>query len=311
MQIEYAREQVAKSINADKNQIFFTSGATESNNWICSQYDRIISSDIEHHSISECSYVSSLPIKHMFDIGLRYTPSMATCMMVNNETGIIYPIKELCELAHKHKMYFHTDATAAFGHILIDVKELNVDSLSLSAHKFHVPKGIGILYLKEPNKYTSFIRGGAQEHNLRAGTENTASIIGMGVACELYNYNPETDKLNYQKRDKFISEIKDIPDMLINTGLNNSIATTINMSFKGIEGESLMLMLDRENIYVSSGSACNSGSLEPSRVLKAMDVPKDYINGSIRVSFSNETTEEELIIAAEAIKRNIKKIRGY
>lgn len=308
--IEHAREQAAKAINAEPEQIFFTSGATESNNHIVKEYATIICSNVEHHSILNIPCVISLPIKNMFDIGLRYDPPLAAVMYVNNETGEIFDIRSLAEKAHSLGMDFHTDATQAFGHIPIDVKELNVDSLSLSGHKFHAPKGIGILYLKEPSAHAPMIYGGGQQDNLRSGTENVAAIVGLGTACELYNFNPETDKLNREKCEKFITVIRSIPDMKINTDLENSIATTINMSFKDIEGESLMLLLDQEGVCVSSGSACNSGSLEPSHVLKAMGISEDFIYGTIRVSFSSETTEEDLLTAAEAIKRNVNKIRG-
>lgn len=308
--IEHAREQVAKAINAEPSQIFFTSGATESNNWIISNYEVVISSDVEHHSVLNIPRVTSLPIKSMFDIGLPRTPQLAAVMYVNNETGEIFDIKSLAKRAHSLEMDFHTDATAAFGKVKIDVKELNVDSLAFSAHKIHGAKGIGVLYLKDPSKFNPLLYGGNQQDGLRSGTENVAAIVGLGIACELYNYNSETDKLNRQKRDKFVSAIKTIPDMIINTDLGNSIATTINISFKGIEGESLMLLLSQEEICVSVGSACNSGSLEPSHVIQAMGVLEDYIYGTIRVSFSNETTEEDLLTAAEAIKRNVSRIRG-
>lgn len=308
--IEHAREQAAKAINAEPEQIFFTSGATESNNWIVREYQTTICSNVEHHSILNIPYAISSPIKDMFEVGLRFTPKLATVMYVNNETGEIFDIRSLAEKAHSLGMDFHTDATQAFGHIPINVKELDVDSLSLSGHKFHAPKGIGILYLKDPSAHAPMIYGGGQQNGLRSGTENTAAIVGLGTACELYNFNPEIDKLNREKRKKFISAIRTISDMKINTDLENSIATTINMSFKDIEGESLMLLLDQEGICVSAGSACNSGSLEPSHVLKAMGVPDDLIYGTIRVSFSSETTEEDLLTAAEAIKRNVNKIRG-
>lgn len=308
--IEHAREQAAKSINADPEQIFFTSGATESNNWAVKEYQTTICSNIEHHSILNIPRVISCPIENMFDIEPQYTPDLATVMYVNNETGEIFDIRALAEKAHSYGMDFHTDATQAFGHIPIDVKELNVDSLSLSGHKFHAPKGVGILYFKEPSAHGAMIYGGGQQNGLRSGTEMQVAIVGLGTACELYNYDLELDKLNRQKRDKFVSLIKTIPNVLINTDLSNSIATTVNMSFKGVEGESLMLLLDQEGICVSAGSACNSGSLEPSHVLKVMRVPNDYIYGTIRVSFDNDTTDEQLYIAAATIKRTVELIRN-
>ena len=308
--IEHAKEQVAKAIDAEPSQIFFTSGATESNNWVISNYDKVVSSEMEHHSISNIPVVVCLNINKMFKFKIRNTPGLVTVMLANNETGNIFDVKTLIQKAHKYGMDFHCDATAAFGKMPIDVKELDVDSLTFSGHKIHAPKGVSALYLKDPSKFRPMLYGGNQQNRLRSGTENVASIVGLGTACELHNYNPETDKLNRQKRDKFVSAIKTIPDMIINTDLENSIATTINISFKGIEGESLMLLLSQEGICVSAGSACNSGSLEPSRVLQTMGVPEDYIYGTIRVSFSNETTEEQLLTAAKAIKRNVDRIKG-
>ena len=205
----------------------------------------------------------------------------------------------------------HTDATQAFSHVPIDVCDLDVDFLSMSGHKFHAPNGVGILYIKDPDNFKPLIKGGGQERGLRAGTENTFAIVGMGKACELYNYDKnEQDKIALL-RDNFEQKLLDnIPDMLINAKDKPRTANISSLSFKGIEGESLMLLLDNKDICVSSGSACNSGSLEPSHVLSAMGVPNDYINGTIRVSLSKFNTKEELDYTADQIINLVKLLRG-
>lgn len=309
--IEHAREQVAKSINAEPNQIFFVSGSTEGNNWVISNYNNVLCSKVEHHSIlnnPKCTMISfdSLP-KTIY----KQRPDLVTHMYVNNETGEIYNIKEMAEICHKMKVPFYTDSTQAFGHIPIDVKDLNVDGMSLSGHKFHAPKSVGILYLKEPDKYKPMLYGGGQEKHLRAGTENVAGIVGMGKACELHNYNFKSNLYIYQLKEHLTYFIQNnIPDVMINSPLETTVSNILNVSFKGIEGESLMLMLDRAGICVSSGSACNSGSLEPSHVLKNMGVPDDYIYGTIRFSFSKYNTLDEIIETEKVLKETVEKLRG-
>ena len=309
--IEYAREQVAKSINAEPNQIFFTSGSTESNNWVISNFIRILCSKVEHHSILNnpmCFEMKDNSLAHQI---YEYYPDLVTHLYVNNETGQIYDIKKMAEICHKMKVPFHTDATQAYGHIPIDVKILNVDSMSLSGHKFHAPNGVGILYLKEPDKYKPMLYGGGQEKHLRAGTENVAGIVGMGKACELYNYDLKTDEYVLNLKIHLMDFItNNIPNVMINSPLETTVSNILNVSFKGIEGESLMLMLDRAGICVSSGSACNSGSLEPSHVLKDMSVPDDYIYGTIRFSFSKFNTFDEIIEAEKVLKETVEKLRG-
>ena len=191
------------------------------------------------------------------------------------------------------------------------MKDLDVDFLSLSAHKFHGAKGVGILYIKEPDKFKPFIYGGGQEQHRRAGTENVASIVGMGVASELYNYSPERDTRCREIQMKFYNAISEMQDVHFNTDINHSISTTLNVGFKGVESESLMLLLDMDGICVSAGSACNSGSLEPSHVLKAINCPEEYIHQSIRLSWDDTLTDEEVEYTIESIKKNIKKVRGY
>lgn len=309
--IEHAREQVVKSINAEPNQIFFTSGSTESNNWIISNFSHVLCSKVEHHSILNNPKCTPITFDNLANTIHKQRPDLVTHMWVNNEVGTIYDIKEMVEICHKMKVPFHTDATQAFGHILIDVKDLNVDSLVLSAHKFHGAKGCGILYLKDPDKYKPMLYGGGQEYNLRAGTENVAGIVAMGKACELHNFNFKDNLYIYQLKEHLTYFIQNnIPDVMINSPLETTVSNILNVSFKGIEGESLMLLLDRAGICVSSGSACNSGSLEPSHVLKDMGVPDDYIYGTIRFSFSGYNTLDEIITTEKVLKEIIEKLRG-
>lgn len=310
--VEHAREQVAKSINAEPNQIFFTSGATESNNWVCSNFRRVMCSPYEHHSV--LNHPNTIQPTQFCSLEWNIQdilPDMVSHMAVNNETGTIYDIKNMAKICHENHVSFHTDATQAFGHIPIDVKDSDVDFLSLSGHKFHAQKGTGILYIKEPDKFKPFLYGGAQEKNKRAGTENVASIVGMGKAAELYNYSPDHDKRCKEIQNKFYNAFSTMKDVHFNTDINNSISTTLNVAFKGVESESLMLLLDMNGICVSAGSACNSGSLEPSHVLKAIDCPDEYIYNSIRLSWDDTLSDEDIEYVINSIKSNVKKVRGY
>ena len=309
--IEHAREQVAKSINAEPNQIFFTSGSTESNNWIISNFNHVLCSKVEHHSILNNPKCTPITFDNLANTIHKQCPDLVTHMFVNNETGQIYNIKEMAEICHKMKVPFYSDCTQAYGHLPIDIKDLNVDGMSLSGHKFHAPNGVGILYLKEPNKYKPMLYGGGQEKHLRAGTENVAGIVGMGKACELHNYDLKTDEYVLNLKIHLMDFItNNIPDAMINSPLETTVSNILNVSFKGIEGESLMLMLDRAGICVSSGSACNSGSLEPSHVLKNLGVPDDYIYGTIRFSFSKFNTLDEIIKTEKTLKEIVEKLRS-
>lgn len=312
--IDRAREQVAKAINAEPEQTFFTSGSTEGNNWVMSNFKRVSCLPIEHHSIlnnPNCYLQFNGNLKDLANYIYNHSPDLVTHMMVNNETGELYDIKSMIDICHKMEVPFHTDATQAFGHTPIDVKELDVDSLVLSGHKFHAPKGVGILYLKEPDKYKPMLYGGSQERNMRAGTENVAGIAAIGKACELYNYNVETDKYILSLKKHLSDFIKNnIRNVMINSPCETTVSNILNVSFKNIEGESLMLMLDRKGICVSSGSACNSKSLEPSHVLKEMNVPNDYIYGTVRFSFSEFNTIDEIIETEQVLKETVEKLRG-
>lgn len=310
--INKAREQVANAINADPSQIFFTSGGTESNNWALSNYNNVLCSRVEHSSVYNNPRCHTMKkdvslAKQIYDC--KY--DLVTHILVNNETSIIYDIKPMIEIAHQMGIPFHTDAVQAFGGCPVDVVDLNVDSLSLSGQKIYAPKGIGVLYLKDPSKYKPLIYGGTnQERGLRGGTENVAGIVGMGKACELYNYTIENDiyieSLRGHLKD-FI--IQNIPNVMINES-KNRVSNILNVSFKDIEGESLALLLDREQICVSAGSACHSGSLEPSYVLKDLGVPDDYIYGTTRFSFSRLNTIEEIIEVEQKLKTIVEKLRN-
>lgn len=309
--IEIAREQVANAINAHPDQIVFTSGASESNNWVCSIFDRVLCSPYEHHSILNHPHTIEMrtfvPLAN--DI-FRHLPNLVSHMWVNNETGAIYDIKEIVKISHDMGIPCHTDATQAFSHLNIDVKEIDCDFLSLSGHKFKASKGTGILYIKEPDKFKPLIYGGRQEHNLRAGTENVAAIVGIGKAAELFHIPHNTFRC-IEIQNQFVKAFSNIKDVHFNTDIDNSISTTLNVAFKGVESEVLMLLLDRDGICVSSGSACNSGSLEPSHVLKAIGCPEEYIYNSIRLSWDNTLTDADVEYVVECIKKNVEKVRGY
>ncbi len=310
--IETAKERIAQAINANPEQIIMTSSATESNSWLMHNYKKVICSPYEHHSISSHNNIMIHTELDGLDEAIRfYKPLLVSHIMVGNETGELFDIKELCTITHLYEKKFHTDATAAFSHAKIDVQDLDIDYLSLSGEKFHAPSGVGILYVKDPSTLKPIIFGGhSQEFGLRGGTENVASIVAMGKAAEIYNYRQYVENKIRILRDNFEEKILDnVPDVLINAKDRPRTANISSFSFKGIEGEALMLMLDTKGICVSSGSACNSGSLEPSHVLKAMGVPEEYINGTIRVSLSEFTTEEELDFAADEIIKTVKMLR--
>ena len=310
--IETARKQITTAINAEPYQIFFTSGATESNNWVCSNFKCVLCSPYEHHSILKRPHTTEMRTFAPLDNDIfRYSADLVSHMFVNNEIGEIYDITDMAKISHEMGVLFHTDATQAFSHIPIDVKELDCDFLSLSGHKFFAPKGTGILYVKEPDKFKPMLYGGQQEAKLRAGTENVASIVGMGKAAELYNYSPERDKRCREIQQKFADAFSAFKNVRFNTALPVSISSTLNVAFKGVESESLMLLLDMDGICVSAGSACNSASLEPSHVLKAIGTPEDYIYNSIRLSWDDTLTDEEVDYVIECVCKNVNKCRNH
>lgn len=332
--IESARKEVAKAIGASTNEIFFTSGGSESDNWgikgiAFGNQDKgkhIITTSIEHHAVLHtCEYlekygfeITYLPVKSngIVDIkdlkkAIRKDTILISVMFANNEIGTIQPIKEIGALAKEKGIYFHTDAVQAIGNISIDVKELNIDLLSLSAHKFNGPKGVGVLYIKKGTQISNMIHGGSQESNMRAGTENVANIVGLGTAIKLATKDIEK-KNTYvsQLRDYLIQGIlKEIPDTIVNGDIQNRLAGNVNICFKYIEGESILLLLDNLGVCGSSGSACTSGSLEPSHVLLALGLPHEIAHGSLRLTLSKENRKDEIDFVLSKLPDIIKKLR--
>ena len=332
--IEEAREKVAKALNCEVNEVYFTSGGSESDNTairgIAYNYknkgNHIITSKIEHPAVLEtCKQlekegfeVTYLGVKENGIIDLKeleaaITPAttLITIMFANNEIGSIQPIKEIGEIAKKNNIIFHTDAVQAVGTIKIDVKELNIDSLSLSAHKFYGPKGIGVLYVKKGIQFNKFIKGGHQERNKRAGTENVAGIVGLGKAIELvYQDLEEHNQKIKELRDYYVEEItKRIPYIKINGDREKRLVGNSNISFRFIEGEGLLLNLDLKGICASSGSACTSGSLDPSHVLLAIGLPHEIAHGSLRISIGKYNTKEEIDYVIESLVEIVGRLR--
>lgn len=333
--IEVAREKVAKAINADSNEIYFTGSGTEADNWaikgiaFANQHKgkHIITTNIEHHAVLHtCEYLEKfgfettyVPVKKngIVDVNdikgaTREDTILISVMFANNEIGTIQPIKEIGELAKEKNIYFHTDAVQTIGNIPVDVKELNVDLLSLSAHKFHGPKGVGALYVRNGVNIDNLLHGGGQEKRRRASTENIAGIVGLGTAIEITTKNID-EKVKYliKLREKTINGlIENIPDIIVNGDREERLPGNVNVCFKYIEGESILLHLDQYGICASSGSACTSGSLEPSHVLLAIGLPHEIAHGSLRLSFSEENTEEEVDYLLEKLPPIIKNLRN-
>lgn len=333
--IEFARAQVASALGADSSEIFFTSGGTESDNWaikgaalegLKKGKNHIITSKIEHHAVLhtvqflekngfEVTYlnVDCNGLINIDDLKNAVTDKTAivSVMYANNEIGTIQPIEEIGEICREKNVPFHTDAVQAVGHISIDVNKQNIDMLSLSAHKFGGPKGVGALFIRKGVKLSNFMEGGAQESKKRAGTENTAGIIGMGKAIEMACKDVEIKAKELSaKRDKLIAELLKIPHSRLNGDPINRLPGNVNISFEGIEGESLLLFLDMENICASSGSACTSGSLDPSHVLLAIGLPHEIAHGSLRLSISEDTTYEEISYVVDKVSKIVSKLRS-
>ncbi|NLL82281.1 MAG: cysteine desulfurase NifS [Tissierellia bacterium] len=317
--VEKAREQVAKVLNAEKNEIFFTAGGSESDNWAIKgvalrnkeKGNHIITSKIEHHAVLHtCQYLE----KHGFEVtyldvdeyglidleelkaAITDNTILITIMYANNEIGTIQPIEEIGKIAKENNIIFHTDAVQAIGSIKIDVKAMNIDLLSLSAHKIYGPKGVGALYIKKGLRLDNLIEGGAQERNRRAGTENVQGIVGLGKAIELAyeNLDEKNEKIIYL-RDRLMNKIEENLDYIrLNGHRTKRLPGNVNYSFEFIEGESILLSLDMEGIAASSGSACTSGSLDPSHVLLAIGLPHGIAHGSLRLSLGIYNTEEEV-----------------
>ena len=332
--IEKAREKTAFLINAEPDEIVFTSCGTESDNTaimsgIETRRNRmhIITTRVEHPAVLNfCKSLSRrgfsitfLPVDKLGkikpeDIEETITDETAivSIMYANNETGVIFPIKEIAEIVKSKGVLFHTDAVQATGKIPVDVKELPADMISISGHKMHAPKGIGALYIRKGTRFSPYIIGGHQERGKRAGTENVASIAGFGAACELAREEMRAGhtKVNSLRDRLEDGLIKSCPDVRVNGDTENRLPNTANISFEYVEGEAILLRLNEYNICASSGSACTSGSLEPSHVLRAMGVPYTAIHGSVRFSLSRYTTDEDIDIVLERLPPIIHELRS-
>ncbi len=333
-ELEEAREKIAELLGAKREEIYFTSGGSESNNQAIfsavkmgkiRNKKHIITSKIEHHSVlntiknfeQEGFKVTYLNVDENGIVkleDLKRAISDDTClvaiMFANNEIGIIQPIEEIGKICREKGVTFFTDAVQAVGHVNIDVEKLNIDMLSMSAHKFHGPKGVGALYVRKTIPVFSYITGGAQERNRRAGTENLAGIIGMSEALKISIENLEkASSFECKLRDRLIDELTKIPHCILNGSKSQRLSNNINICFEGIEGESLLLFLADEGICASSGSACTSGSLDPSHVLLAIGRPHEVAHGSLRLTLSEFNTEEEIDEVLEKVQKVIKKLR--
>ena len=329
-----ARKQIADVLGVNPEEIYFTAGGSESDNWALiataeayqDKGKHIITSKIEHHAVLHaCQYlekrgfeVTYLDVDENGTVDLEQLKSairpdtiLISIMFANNEIGTIQPVKEIGEIAKAHNVLFHTDAVQAFGHIPIQADELNIDMLSASGHKFNGPKGIGFLYIRKGIKTKSFIHGGAQERKRRAGTENLPGIVGIGEAARLAAESlKERQEKEIQMRDYLINRITaEVPYVRLNGHRINRLPNNVNLSFQFIEGESLLIMLDMAGICGSSGSACTSGSLDPSHVLLAIGLPHEIAHGSLRLTLSEENTMEEMDYVVEKIKEIVARLR--
>lgn len=333
--VEHAREQVARAINADPSEIVFTGCGTESDDTVlfgvaeryAKKGDHIITTNVEHHAILHaCAALEKRGIKVTYlpvDGDGLISPEqvrdaitdktiLVSVMFANNEVGTIMPISEIAAVCHECGVLFHTDAVQAAGHIPIDVKAMGIDMLSISGHKFHGPKGVGVLYERKGIRLPSYIIGGEQEKGRRAGTENVAGIVGLGEALELaVNNMPETSARMIKLRDKLINGIEaTIPEVKLNGHRTNRLPNNVNFSIKYIEGESILLMLDMAGIAASSGSACTSGSLDPSHVLLALGLTHEVAHGSVRLTLGDDTTEEDIDYVLETLPKVAHRLRA-
>lgn len=330
-----AREVIGASIGTRKEDIYFTSGGSEADNWAIKaaadaygqKGKHIITSKIEHHAVLHtCQYLEQKGFEVTYlDVdengvvnleelkkAIRPDTILISIMFANNEIGTIQPIKEIGAIAREHGILFHTDAVQAYGHLPIDVEELGIDMMSASAHKINGPKGIGFLYIRKGVKIRSFIHGGAQERKRRAGTENVPGIIGFGKAVQIaMDTMAERAQREGKLRDYLIERVMaEVPYTRVNGHRTNRLPNNVNFAFQFIEGESLLILLDGKGICGSSGSACTSGSLDPSHVLLAIGLPHEIAHGSLRLTLSEENTEEEMDFVAESIKEIVARLRN-
>ena len=333
--IDRARLQVAELIGAKSEEIYFTGGGSESDNWAlkatveayADKGKHIITSKIEHHAILHtCEYLE----KHGYEVtyldvdkdgkisledlqnAIRPDTILISIMTANNEIGTIEPIAEIGRIAHENGILFHTDAVQAYGHIPINVDKMNIDMLSASGHKFHGPKGIGILYIRKGVKIRSFIHGGSQERGRRAGTSNVPAIVGFGKAAEIAGSSmTERIKKETELRDHLIKRVlSEIPYTRLNGHPTDRLPNNVNFCFRFIEGESLLILLDQLGICASSGSACTSGSLDPSHVLLAIGLPHEIAHGSLRLTLSEDTTLDDVDFVADELKKIVERLRS-
>ena len=333
--VDDARDIIAGALNAKATEIYFTGGGSEADNWAIkataeaykNKGKHIITSAIEHHAVLHtCGWlerhgyeVTYLPVDENGTVSpekveeaIRPDTILISIMFANNEIGTIEPIKEIGEIAEKHGVLFHTDAVQAFGHVPIDVQEMHIDMLSASGHKFHGPKGIGFMYMRNGLKLGSFIHGGAQERSRRAGTHNVPGIVGMGEAARIAMEQLEANAVKETEvRDYLIARVeKEIPYIKVNGHRENRLPNNINICFRFIEGESLLIMLDQKGICASSGSACTSGSLDPSHVLLAIGLPHEIAHGSLRLTISEDTTKEDADFVVDNLKSIVERLRS-
>lgn len=333
--MEEARGQIAEALGCKPDEIYFTAGGSESDNWAIrgaaeakkEKGRHIITSRIEHHAVLhtcewlekngyEVTYLDvdgdGLVSTEELEKAIRPDTILITIMFANNEIGTIEPVREIGEIARRHGIWFHTDAVQAVGHVPVDVAEMNIDMLSASAHKFHGPKGVGFLYIKNGIPLPSLIHGGAQERSRRAGTHNVPGIVGMGAALKTaVEKMDENMKKEMEIRDALIRRIEaEIPYVRLNGHREKRLPGNVNVCFRFIEGESLLIMLDQKGICASSGSACTSGSLDPSHVLLAIGLPHEIAHGSLRLTLSEESTMEEADMVVDSLKTIVERLRS-
>ncbi len=330
-----ARDIIAKALNTNAQDIYFTAGGTEADNWALKatveaykqKGNHIITSKIEHHAILHtCNYLESqgyeVTYVNVDEYGvvkldelraaIRPTTILISIMFANNEIGTVQPVKEIGAIAKEHGILFHTDAVQAFGQVPIDVEEMNIDMLSASGHKINGPKGIGFLYIRKGLKLRSFVHGGGQERHRRAGTENVPAIVGFGKAVQMaVDTMEERTKKEIELRDYLVGRmLSEIPYTRLNGPKVQRLPNNTNFCFQFIEGESLLIMLDMKGICGSSGSACTSGSLDPSHVLLAIGLPHEIAHGSLRLTLNEDNTKEEMDYVVETVKEIVDKLRS-
>ena len=333
--VGHAREQLASLINANPNEVYFTAGGTEADNWavfgvadkLKDKGNHIITTKIEHHAmLHSCQFLE----KHGYEVtylgidkdgrisleelekAITDKTILISIMMVNNEIGTVQPIKEIGKIAKAHKIIFHTDAVQALGNVPIDVKDMGIDLMSMSSHKIYGPKGEGALFMRKGPRISNYIHGGAQENSKRAGTENLTGIVGFGKAAELAKINFESHVKHCSELRNYLVDriLKEIPDTQLNGTMEGRHPGNANITFKFIEGESILLLLNQFGISVSTGSACSSTSLEPSHVLVALGVPVEMIHGTVRFTVGDFTTKKDIDYVVDNLKTIVEKLRA-